>query len=88
MKLLLCRECGDVVQLLAEERWCRCGQAHGYYRDDVAAVISGSAEVLLLDSGALHTAMVRRHYEPHVNMSMPVSILELALPAHPRVRRN
>jgi hypothetical protein len=87
MKLLLCRECGDVVKLLTDERWCRCGRAHGYYRTDVEVVIMGTAEVLLLDNGALHTAMVQRHYEAPRCPTLPVSMLELALPAHPRVRR-
>lgn len=87
MKLLLCRECGDIVQLLSALRYCRCGRAWGRYEDERYASIGGSAEVLLLDNGVLHLAMVQRHYAAADAPHLVVGEIALALPAHPHVRR-
>jgi hypothetical protein len=86
MKLLLCRECGDIVKLLGEERRCRCGHAAGRYCNDWEVEISGTGEVLLLDSAALRQAMLQRHYQPREAARLTVGTVELALPAHPNVR--
>jgi hypothetical protein len=42
VKLIYCRECGDVVALRAEPRTCICGKSGGNYKDDrLHAVIYG-----------------------------------------------
>ncbi len=38
MKLMLCRACGDVVQLRLETRACQCGAARGRYLADRSTV--------------------------------------------------
>ena len=42
MKLILCRECQDVVRLIEdEERQCKCGKCKGQYIDDLNAWYEG-----------------------------------------------
>lgn len=48
MKLLLCKNCQDVIRLVQEEtRTCRCGKVSGKYLDDLNAVYSGKEAVPL-----------------------------------------
>ena len=41
MKLLLCRECGDVFSLSRKDKKCSCGQSSGHYTDHLNATITG-----------------------------------------------
>ena len=41
MKLLLCRECQDVIRLIDIKRICKCGKVGGKYIDDVNAIYFG-----------------------------------------------
>jgi endogenous inhibitor of DNA gyrase (YacG/DUF329 family) len=35
MKLVLCKECGDIIRLIKEaERYCFCGKCSGQYKKD------------------------------------------------------
>lgn len=48
MKLLYCKDCGDVVVLrLGYDRTCECGQVVGQYTDNLNAVYSGDQAVPL-----------------------------------------
>jgi hypothetical protein len=51
MKLLYCRNCGDVFSLKrcepSEARRCTCGGTSGYYVDDLNAVYSGQQAIPL-----------------------------------------
>ena len=45
MKLLLCKECQDIVRLIQEEkRVCKCGKVGGKYTDDLNAVYFGEID--------------------------------------------
>jgi len=41
MKLLLCRECGDIFNLSYETKSCRCGKTSGKYINNLDAKYSG-----------------------------------------------
>lgn len=45
MKLLLCKECQDVVRLIDTKRTCKCGKVGGRYIDDINAVYFGATAV-------------------------------------------
>lgn len=46
MKLLLCKECADIVRLIQDEkRICKCGKVGGRYIDDLNAVYFGELAV-------------------------------------------
>lgn len=45
MKLLLCLACNDIFSLHGFERSCLCGEARGYYINDVNAFYSGASAV-------------------------------------------
>ena len=48
MKLILCKECGDVVRLVTEElRYCLCGKCSGQYTDGLNAWYKGEHAVPL-----------------------------------------
>jgi hypothetical protein len=49
MKLMLCRQCGDVVQMRPELRACACGKSRGRYLADQATVeqTEGSLSIAL-----------------------------------------
>src|SRR5688572_2355068 len=55
MKLLLCRECGDVVAMRHEPRSCACGAAMGRYLDDRATVVQTEGSISI----ALHNHDLR-----------------------------
>jgi len=50
MKLIYCRECGDVISLTSKEQSCRCGKARGAYTDTRNAWYSGKAVPLGFDN--------------------------------------
>ena len=45
MKLLLCKECQDVVRLNDVKRVCKCGKVGGKYTDDLNAIYFGETAV-------------------------------------------
>ena len=46
MKLLLCKECQDIVRLIQnEKRVCKCGKVGGKYTDDLNAVYFGEMAI-------------------------------------------
>mgnify|MGYP000959980510 CR=1 FL=1 len=48
MKLLLCKNCQDVIRLVQEEvRTCRCGKVSGKYINDLDAIYSGKEAIPL-----------------------------------------
>jgi len=48
MKLLLCKNCQDVIRLIQGEiRTCKCGAVSGKYLDDLNAIYSGDEAVPL-----------------------------------------
>ncbi len=49
MKLILCKNCQDVVRLMSdEERFCKCGKCSGKYTDDLNAWYKGGDDVIPL----------------------------------------
>jgi hypothetical protein len=47
MKLLLCKNCSDVVKMSQEIRWCNCGKVGGKYIDEINACYWGDEAILL-----------------------------------------
>ncbi len=48
MKLLLCKECEDVIRLIQEQvRSCRCGKVSGVYTDPINAIYTGDSAISL-----------------------------------------
>lgn len=47
LKLLFCRDCGDVFNLDYREKVCNCGKTKGHYRDNFNAVYSGESAIPL-----------------------------------------
>jgi hypothetical protein len=49
VKLMLCPECGDLVQLRPQPRTCFCGASSGRYLDDLSTVVQseGTASIAL-----------------------------------------
>jgi hypothetical protein len=45
MKLLLCRECQDIIRLVMEERKCSCGKVSGKYTNNLLAEYKGETAV-------------------------------------------
>lgn len=45
MKLILCKECQDVVRLIDIKRTCKCGKVGGKYIDNLNAVYFGEMAV-------------------------------------------
>ncbi len=58
MKLVLCRDCSDVIKLDYERRYCKCGHSGGNYKEDgIHAVVVGDAAVALgLDNKSMAQA--------------------------------
>jgi len=48
MKLLLCRNCWDVVKLQKETRSCKCGESGGRYTDNLNAEYWGADETYII----------------------------------------
>ncbi len=47
MKLLFCKNCGNIFNLDHKEKVCQCGNARGRYIDNVNAIYSGNDAVPL-----------------------------------------
>jgi hypothetical protein len=59
MKLLVCRDCLDVVKLRSRPDSCRCGRSGGtYLADDVRAAAWGPCEVLAIDNEEFRSAVL------------------------------
>ena len=41
MKLLYCKNCGDIIRLSRSGQHCECGACIGFYRNDLEATIIG-----------------------------------------------
>jgi hypothetical protein len=58
MKLMICRECGDVVLMRLEERSCVCGKSRGRYLEDRSTVEQTAGTLsIALDNRGLHEAV-------------------------------
>jgi len=63
MKLLFCRECGDIRRLRSVVTSCACGRSAGrYLPDDVTAEYRGPGCLLGIANSSFEAA-VRRHRE-------------------------
>jgi hypothetical protein len=61
MKLIYCRDCGDVVRLQRFVRMCLCGKTAGRYLEDgIHAVISEDAVPIGIDNNSLRMAVQAR----------------------------
>lgn len=61
MKLLLCKECQDIVRLIDTRRVCKCGKVGGKYTDGLNAIYFGDMAVPLgLSNGTLVNAVRKR----------------------------
>jgi len=61
MKLVLCKNCQDVIRLFDEYRFCKCGKSGGRYIDDVVAVYWGTHAIPLgFDNGSLSMAVINQ----------------------------
>jgi endogenous inhibitor of DNA gyrase (YacG/DUF329 family) len=65
MKLILCKECGDVVRLVTEEiRYCLCGKCSGRYKDNLNAWYKGKNAIPLgVENQSLISAVYRQPQE-------------------------
>lgn len=51
MKLIYCPQCGDIVRLMYEKRYCPCMQSGGFYnKDGSTIVVWGQAKVIGLSN--------------------------------------
>lgn len=61
MKLIYCIECGDVVALRKQERYCVCGKSKGAYGPDgLHATISGPTIPLGFANASFRQALQNR----------------------------
>jgi hypothetical protein len=61
MKLILCKQCNDIVRLFSEIRTCRCKKSAGVYLNDLDAVYSGEFCIPLgIDNTSMTKAIHRR----------------------------
>jgi hypothetical protein len=59
MKVLVCRDCLDLVKLRGFPASCRCGRSGGtYLADDVRAAAWGPCEVLAIDNDEFRRAVL------------------------------
>lgn len=56
MKLLYCRECGDIFNLSFELKSCSCGKVRGLYVDDLRAKVNGGGISLAIGNGSFGKA--------------------------------
>jgi isochorismate pyruvate lyase len=78
MKLLICRECGDLVQMRPEARRCFCGASSGKYLEDNSTVQQSAGSFSL----ALHNHDFRAAIEAFVenpNIWHPLMVLRAYL---------
>lgn len=75
LKLMICRSCGDVLQLRPEgERSCLCGEARGRYLEDGSTVVQTEGSISL----ALHNHDLRAAisaFDEHPNGWHPLMVL-------------
>lgn len=57
MKLILCKECEDVIKLQYEMRFCKCKKSYGKYVKDAYAEYAGPCVPLGLQNLSLATAI-------------------------------
>lgn len=61
MKLIWCRNCGDIVALrVGKPRRCECGASSGQYIDEINAAISGPCRPLGVANSTLALALVEQ----------------------------
>lgn len=67
MKLLLCRECLDIISIhLDVERVCKCGKTGGKYIDKLNAVYFGDMAVPI---GFVNNSLMKAiHRQPQIGM--------------------
>jgi len=66
MKLLLCKECQDIVRLIDVKRTCKCGKVGGKYTDDLSAIYFGEMAVPI---GFANSTLVKAvHKQPNENI--------------------
>lgn len=67
MKLLLCKECQDIVRLIREEkRVCKCGKVGGKYTNNLNAIYFGEMAVPI---GFVNSTLVKAlHKQPNEGM--------------------
>lgn len=66
MKLLLCKECRDIIGLIDVKRTCKCGKVGGKYTDNVNAIYFGEMAVPI---GFANTTLVKAvHNQPKDGM--------------------
>jgi len=67
MKLLLCKECQDIVRLIQDEkRVCQCGKVGGKYTDNLNAIYFGEMAVPI---GFANSTLVKAvHKQPENGM--------------------
>lgn len=66
MKLLLCKECQDIVRLIDVKRNCKCGKVGGRYTDDLNAIYFGEMAVPI---GFANSSLVKSvHNQPKNGM--------------------
>lgn len=66
MKLLLCKECQDIVRLINVKRICKCGKVGGKYTDAFNAVYFGEMAVPI---GFANSTLVKAiHSQPGKGM--------------------
>jgi hypothetical protein len=64
MKLLLCKECQDIVRLIDIKRTCKCGKSGGKYTDELNAVYFGEMAVPI---GFVNKTLVKAVYNQPKN---------------------
>ena len=58
MKLVMCRGCGDIFNLVMDrEKTCSCGQSSGVYVDRRHAEIKGNCYSLAIGNGSMEDAI-------------------------------
>lgn len=60
MKLILCKNCEDIVRLTSDKRSCACGLAWGRYTDQVNAEINDNATPLGFANSSFVNAIMNR----------------------------
>ncbi|AIF53535.1 hypothetical protein [Pelosinus sp. UFO1] len=61
MKLLYCRECGDVFNLAFSKKSCTCGKVYGQYEEDgLHATYSGSGIPLGIHNISFSSAIIEQ----------------------------
>jgi len=68
MKLLYCKNCGDVFNLTRFKKTCSCQQSAGYYTDNLNAVKSGNCIALGFSNSTFIQAI---QDEPENEPSLP-----------------